>query len=128
MVSVDAIIDYANAVATKMAPQKVILFGSYAHGSASDDSDVDVLIVMDHRGRAEHAATRIRNTLSASFPLDLLVRRQAEIDRRIASNDFFLKDVMEKGLVLYAANDARVGEESRGRLRRRHAPSAVAQA
>jgi predicted nucleotidyltransferase len=128
MVPADAIIDYANAVAAKVSPTKVILFGSYAHGSASDDSDVDLLIVMDFRGRAEREAARIRTALSASFPLDLLVRRQSEIDRRIACNDFFLKDVMEKGLVLYAANDARMGEQGRRRLRRRHASAPVAQA
>jgi uncharacterized protein len=128
MVHADAIIDYARALAAKISPQKVILFGSYAHGSAGDDSDVDLLIVMDYRGRAEHAAIRIRNAVAATFPMDLLVRQQAEIDRRIACNDFFLKDAMEKGLTLYAANDARVGEEGRRRLRRRYGSTAVAQA
>jgi hypothetical protein len=128
MVPADAIIDFVSALAARVSPQQVILFGSYAHGSANDDSDVDILIVMEYCGRAEHEAASIRTSVPANFPLDLLVRRQSEIDGRIACNDFFLKDVMEKGLVLYVANDTRVGEQGRRRLRRRHASAPVAQA
>ena len=37
---------FARAVAEKFQPEKIILFGSYAHGKPNEDSDVDILVVM----------------------------------------------------------------------------------
>ena len=36
-----------------------------------------------------------------SFPLDLLVRRLADVDRRLRFGDFFMKEIMREGKVLY---------------------------
>jgi hypothetical protein len=52
--------------------------------------------------------------------MDLLVRSPTEIAKRIEQNDFFLKEIQERGLVLYASDDSRVGAQGRRRLRRRH--------
>jgi predicted nucleotidyltransferase len=49
MISADTIIDFVETIATVALPQRVILFGSYADGSPNDDSDVDLLVVCDHR-------------------------------------------------------------------------------
>ena len=42
-----AFVDHAVEVAK---PERVILFGSYARGAATVDSDVDLLVVMNYRG------------------------------------------------------------------------------
>jgi uncharacterized protein len=119
MASSRSIIDFAGEVAHAFRPEQVILFGSYAYGMPTPDSDVDILVVMPYHGRSQPLATRIRLAADAPFPMDLLVRSPAEIKRRIAENDFFLEEVRDKGLVLCAKNDPRVGGEGRRRLRRR---------
>ncbi|MEX2214952.1 MAG: nucleotidyltransferase domain-containing protein [Phycisphaeraceae bacterium] len=115
-------------VVRQFRPQRVILFGSYAYGIPTTDSDVDLLIVMPYRGSNLDAAIRIRLGLTVSFALDLIVRSKREIKERIAMNDFFLAEIMEKGLVLYAADDTRMGRQGRSRLRRRLSAAQVAQA
>ena len=122
------ILRYVSEVAEQFAPQQIVLFGSHAYGRPTPDSDVDLLVVMPHRGAAHHAAARIRQKVPAPFALDLLVRDAREIARRIGWNDFFLDEITKKGIVLYAANDSRVGEQGRRRLRRRLAAAPVAQA
>lgn len=128
MVDARAITDFVDEVVRRFRPIKVILFGSYAYGTPTPDSDVDLLVVKLYRGSSHHSAGRIRVAVAAGFPMDLLVRSPAEIKRRIAWNDFFLEEVMEKGIVLHAADDPRVGRQGRNRLRRRHAATALAQA
>ncbi len=128
MVSYTSIIDFVDEVARAFGPEQVILFGSYAYGVPTADSDVDILVVMPYRGRSQPLATRIRLSVDAAFPMDLLVRSPAEMKRRIAQNDFFLEEVRDKGLVLHAKNDTRVGGEGRKRLRRRYAPASLAKA
>jgi predicted nucleotidyltransferase len=128
MVTAEAIITFVDAIASATSPGKVLLFGSYANGLPTDDSDVDLLVVKEFRGRAEPEATRLRIALPEPFAMDLLVRRQSDIDRRITWNDFFLRDIMENGLLLYAANNSRMGEQGRRRLRRRLAAPAIPQA
>jgi predicted nucleotidyltransferase len=128
MISADSILQFVDDVVCKFRPERVVLFGSYAYGNPTADSDVDVLVVMPYRGRSQPAATRIRLAVDAPFPMDLLVRSPAEMKRRIAQNDFFLEEVRDKGLVLYAKDDSRVGAQGRRRLGRRHAPASLAKA
>jgi len=46
MVSMRDIQAFAKRVAAEFHPQRIILFGSYARGEATADSDVDMLVVM----------------------------------------------------------------------------------
>lgn len=92
---------FAAKVAEQFHPEKVILFGSYAYGKPSSDSDVDLLVVMPHDGPPALKAAEIRKHISAGFPVDLLVRSPGEIKRRLAMDDFFIREVMERGMPLY---------------------------
>jgi len=92
---------FVNEVVHKFAPHRVVLFGSYASGQASPGSDVDLLVIMDFEGRPQLQAYRIRREIRRTFPLDLIVRRPTEINYRLAEGDFFLKDILENGKVLY---------------------------
>jgi uncharacterized protein len=92
-----------NHIAQNFNPEKVILFGSYAYGKPNEWSDVDILVVMDTLPEGEVAAAM---TISNSLPLhwfsiDIVVRSQATIERRIPLGDWFLKEVMRQGKVLY---------------------------
>jgi uncharacterized protein len=91
---------FASAVAEHFHPEKIILFGSHAYGSAHADSDVDLLVIMAARNELDQAM-RIRNAVDYPFPLDLLVRTPKNLAWRLAEGDPFLKEIMAKGKVLY---------------------------
>jgi uncharacterized protein len=118
----------ADEIARKFNPQRIYLFGSYANGAPTVDSDADLLVVMVHRGPEYEGACRVRLAVDASFPLDVLVTSPARLRSRLAMGDLFLRDIVERGLVLHDSNDSRMGEQGRRRLRRRLHSQAIAKA
>ena len=78
---------FANDVATRFQPDKVILFGSHAYGTPHADSDVDILVIMPARNELGQAM-RIRLSVDYSFPLDLLVRTPKNMAWRLAEGDW----------------------------------------
>lgn len=87
-------------------PERVILFGSYAYGDPSPDSDVDVLVVMRFEGSSREQATRIRSRIDTPIALDLIVRTPEQISERLAMGDFFISEITTQGKVLYEAHHA----------------------
>jgi uncharacterized protein len=112
---------FARAVADQFQPDRIILFGSHAYGAPHADSDVDVLVVMPARNK-HSLAVKIRQAVSAPFPMDLLVRTPEELKWRLEEGDTFLTAIVSKGKVLYEKRDARVGAQGGGRLSRRRQP------
>jgi predicted nucleotidyltransferase len=93
-------------IARKFKPQKIILFGSYAYGKPKKESDVDMLVIMSFEGKGSHKATEILIETDPRFPIDLLVRTPDQIKRRLELGDFFIREITQKGKVLYEATDA----------------------
>lgn len=96
---------FARQVAKQFHPHKIILFGSYAYGKPTEDSDVDILVVMPFKGRNPEKATEIWMATKPRFPIDIMVRKPAELKKRLKMGDFFLREITEKGKVLYEATD-----------------------
>ncbi|MDO9542092.1 MAG: nucleotidyltransferase domain-containing protein [Kiritimatiellia bacterium] len=94
---------YARRLAKEFKPEKIILFGSYACGNPSSVSDVDLLIIMPLRKRGVYQAAEIQTRLRPHFPLDLLVRSPAKVNKRLALGDCFMREIMSKGRLLYEA-------------------------
>jgi predicted nucleotidyltransferase len=92
---------FANQIARQFKPHKIILFGSYAYGKPSRDSDVDMLVIMPFEGRSAHKATEILLALDPRFPIDLLVRTPEQVKTRVELGDFFMREITKKGKVLY---------------------------
>ena len=106
MIDGASIQEFSQAVAREFRPEKIILFGSYAYGTPTEDSDVDLLVIMPRtRERGERMSLRIRHAVPRTFPLDLLVRTPAEVAKRLRWGDGFVREVVEKGKVLYGASD-----------------------
>lgn len=101
---------YARDVSRQFNPERIILFGSYADGRPDADSDVDLLIVMDHPGRDVDQAFAIRKTIKRSFPLDLVVRTPSELKRRLRQKDTFLTRICTTGKTLYDRRSQRMGK------------------
>ena len=102
-ISQKTISSFARQVATQFKPEKIILFGSYAYGKPTEDSDVDILVIMPFKGRNPEKATEIWMAIKPRFPIDIMVRKPAELKKRLKMGDFFLREITEKGKVLYEA-------------------------
>ncbi len=86
----------------KYKPAKIILFGSAARGQFGPDSDADFLIIK--KETPYYGADRIRELsemIDRNIPLDLLIYRPEEFEKRLALGDPFLKSVLKEGKVLY---------------------------
>lgn len=83
-------------------PERIVLFGSHAHGQTHSDSDVDLLIVMQSKKRPVERTIDVTKTLHFyPFPMDILVRTPQEIRRRLRMGDPFYEEILERGKVLY---------------------------
>jgi predicted nucleotidyltransferase len=107
---------FARQVAERFDPDKIILFGSHAYGTPGADSDVDLLVVMPARDETAQA-TRIRLAVERCFPMDLIVRTPDNLRRRLEDGDWFLREIVSRGKVLYEKTHKGVGAKGRGRLR-----------
>lgn len=108
MASMRQIRNVAQRIGREFRPERVILFGSHAYGRPSADSDADLMVIMSVRGDPMEKAVEIRRKVRPPFPTDLLVRTPADVRRRLAWNDGFLKEVIEKGKVLYESGHVEV--------------------
>ena len=116
-IPLSAIRRFARRIADRFHPEKIILFGSYAYGQPHAESDVDLLVVMP-ASDVVNMAIRISLAFERPFSFDLLVRTPEQMERGVKDNDWFLREIVEKGKVLYEAKNADLGAKSRGRLGR----------
>ena len=85
-----------------LAPEKVILFGSYAQGQPTSDSDVDLLIVMESEERPSKRRQAVSRLFrERPFPMDIVVRTPREIEQAMEGIDPFIREILERGKVLY---------------------------
>jgi uncharacterized protein len=120
-IPMSAIRQYARQIAEKFQPDKIILFGSYAYGHPHEWSDVDILVVMPARNQIDQSV-RITLAIEHPFPLDLIVRTPKRLRRDWEDGDWFLREVLARGKVLYEKTDGQVGTEGRRRSDLRKSP------
>lgn len=103
--------DVAAEIAARFRPERIVLFGSRASGMTTDDSDVDLMVVMATALRPPEQAAQIRQALDLQppFALDVLVRTPEQIRAGLGDGDLFIEDVMLGGVVLYEAADTGLG-------------------
>ncbi len=101
-IPLSAIRRFARQLGERFHPDRIILFGSYAYGRPHAGSDVDLLVVMP---AASEVNQSIRMTLAFEppFPLDLIVRTPAKLERRLAEGNRFLEQIVTRGKVVYEA-------------------------
>ena len=104
MVDQQRIIELSGRIAREFHPERIILFGSYAYGNPSPDSDVDLLVVLPFEGRSLRKSLEILNRVAPEFFVDLLVRRPEDTVRRYAEGDPLIREALDRGKVLYERN------------------------
>ncbi len=89
-------------IAETLDPEKIILFGSYAYGTPTPDSDVDLLVVLASDASPVERYLRVSRLLQPRpFPVDILVKTPQEIEIALNRGDFFLREIVTLGRVLY---------------------------
>lgn len=84
-------------------PERVILFGSHARGDASDQSDIDLLVVMPDGTDRRQATIAIMNALrDVRVPKDVIVTTPARIARYGHLVGTILRPALREGKELYA--------------------------
>src|SRR5262245_59246318 len=106
---------FAARIAERFHPDKIILFGSYAYGTPHNESDVDLLVIMPAYDVVAQAI-RISGAFERLFSHSIIVRTPEQIERGLKQNNWFLREVITKGKVLYDAGNGSVGPVRRGGL------------
>lgn len=98
------IFESVEKILAEYKPKKIILFGSYAYGEPSENSDIDLLIIKNTDKKPIDRWIEVKKFLrdiSQSVPISPLVYTEKEIEDRIAVKDFFVEEILQKGEVLY---------------------------
>ena len=87
-------------------PSKIVLFGSYAKGTATVNSDADFLVVEDNlfgpsKSRRKEAARILKALLSFDIPKDILVYSIEEVNYFKNNILHVIGQAMQTGKVLY---------------------------
>ena len=98
------IAEIADKILKDYQPKKVILFGSYANGEPTEDSDIDLLIIKNTDKKPIDRWMEVKKLLretSRTVPISPLVYTEKEIEQRLAIKDFFIEEIFETGEILY---------------------------
>ena len=85
-------------------PDRIILFGSLADGQIHEGTDIDLFIIK--RDVPEYGVDRIRqldSLIKYKPATDFIVYRPEEFEQRLKLGDPFIKNILDKGKVLYEA-------------------------
>jgi predicted nucleotidyltransferase len=92
-------------IVQELNPERIVLFGSYAYGAPNPHSDVDLLVIMKTNATLKERSWAVsRLLLPRPFPVDILVKTPKEVEKALKSGDFFLKEILTRGKVLYDRN------------------------
>jgi uncharacterized protein len=93
-------------IVAALKPSKILLFGSYAYGTPSGDSDIDLLVIVDTTARPVERYLAVSRLLRPRpFPLDILVKTPEEVAQALQQGDAFLHETLTRGRVLYEQAD-----------------------
>ena len=101
----EQILALTQQIVTQFHPRQVILFGSFAYGHPTADSDVDLLVVLDRESVSLHDTAMISQAVDHPFPLDIVVQSAARWEANLREGASFAREISEKGKILYEARD-----------------------
>lgn len=83
-------------------PEKIILFGSYARGEATEESDIDILIIQNSDLPRYKRSTQVRLALKGLFPSkDIIIYTPEEVKKWQSASTSFIACALRDGRVLY---------------------------
>ena len=91
-------------------PYKIILFGSYAKGNQNDNSDIDLMVILDDHHVSKTYEERlnkkifIRNLvleINRKIPLDILVYSKEELNQIKEYGNYLIDEIEKTGKIIY---------------------------
>jgi predicted nucleotidyltransferase len=91
-------------------PYKIVLFGSFANGTAHEDSDIDIMVILDNNHVAKTYQERLEKRLyvrklvleiNRKIPLDILVYSKEELNILKERGNYFIDEIEKTGKVIY---------------------------
>lgn len=100
----DTIVEMGRVIVELFRPERVILFGSHARGTAGPDSDVDLLVVMEVEGSKRRTGAKIGAALHRfTVPKDVIVTTPEAFAARRSVPGTIERSAALEGRVLYAS-------------------------
>lgn len=99
------ILEIVDRIRREYQPEKIILYGSYAYGKPTGDSDIDLFIVKDTDKRWVDRFVEVKRLVyrrGTRIPVSPIVYTPAEVRERVKFGDEFVEEVLTRGEVLYA--------------------------
>ncbi len=83
--------------------EKIILFGSYAQGNPTPDSDIDILIIKKTNKKPSDRVAEAQNLVWGNTPhIEPQVLTPEEFQQAISDNRFFItEEVLKHGKIIY---------------------------
>lgn len=91
-----------NTLAHKYQPEKIIVFGSYARGRPRQNSDVDMAVIKRTPKRFLDRLRVVSGLIKSPLGTDILVYTPDEWESALAAGDYFVKEILKTGKVVYA--------------------------
>jgi predicted nucleotidyltransferase len=84
------------------APERIVLFGSYAAGTPNDRSDVNLLVIANIGENPGFHQHRARQLATDSFPrTDIVLATPADLARAATARSPFLASILSSGVTIY---------------------------
>ena len=99
-----AIQELAQRIVRTYAPERIVLFGSYAYGTPHEDSDVDLLIIKSTDEPPLQRRVAVRRLIydtAQRLPVGLIVVTPDELRAHLDQGDQFFEEIAGRGEVLY---------------------------
>jgi predicted nucleotidyltransferase len=112
MVQWDNYIEQLKDKIKQLEPYRIILFGSVSRNEGNEESDLDVLVVLNSSAISKSYQERMSNKLlvrhciyelSKQIPIDLLVYTRKEYERIQNNRNSFFKEIEKTGRIIYEA-------------------------
>ena len=99
------ILEVVDQIKREYEPEKIILYGSYAYGKPTEDSDIDLFIIKETDKRRVDRFVEVDRLIyqpGRHISVSPIVYTPKEIEERLALGDDFVEEILNKGEVLYA--------------------------
>lgn len=92
-----------NAILESTDTSQIILFGSYALGNETEESDLDFCVITDEDKRKREILRDIRRAIAdeADMPVDIFLYRNDEFEQKAAVENSFERRIKESGITLH---------------------------
>jgi len=101
--------EISDRLKSNLSIHKIILFGSFADSNQKQDSDIDLIVILNQTGLSKSYAEKIKRRLSVTqlltsfrktIPLDILVYSIDEWNLLLKQDSSFINEINKTGILI----------------------------